>query len=227
MGSRLRRALRLVGIFRRDDLSSFELTLGPARDDTRRHAIESAKPIDRHTILETLGTSGLAASLLPVPLGNVLSGVGRDEKNPEDKVGETRVRFVRLTSGQALSMFEVILRDYPGVRKLYASLEKKGFELVEREVRGAVVRAYSADGVARREGIVIELSHESADGTEASFNVSIKDGVAGEADGSGGVKADYGIRRGGQLDIYEIEDGRSLLTRAAGTPGRASAERAE
>ncbi len=116
-------------------------------------------------------------------------------------------------------MFEVILRNYPGVRKLYASLEKKGFELVEREVRGAVIRAYSADGVARREGIVIELSHESVDGTEASFNVSIKDGVAGEADGSGGVKADYGIRRGGQLDIYEIEDGRSLLTRAAGTPG--------
>ena len=72
------------------------------------------------------------------------------------------------------------------------------------------MRAYAADGVARGEGIVMELPHRRADGAEASFHISIKDGMVGEG-GSGEVRAEYEIRRGERVDIYEIRDGRVRL----------------
>jgi hypothetical protein len=58
-----------------------------------------------------------------------------------------------------------------------------------------VIRAYAPDGAARGEGIVVELPHRRADGTEAVFSVSIKDGITGEGK-PGEVRADYVIGRG-------------------------------
>jgi hypothetical protein len=55
-----------------------------------------------------------------------------------------------------------------------------------------VIRAYTADGAAPGEGIIMELPHRRADGTEAMFNVSIKDGMPGEGK-PGEVRADYVI----------------------------------
>lgn len=210
MRSRLRWALRVAGIVRRDDVSSFELTL--SREGLRRYAIESVKPIDKRTVLKTLRTSSSAALLPERPL--------IEEERDENGLGETgaaaRIRFVRLTPEQALSAFEVIRKRDSSVGKLYASLQEKGFESIGEQARGAVIRAYSADGVARGEGTVIELPHKSADGTEAKFNVSIKDRTAGKGGvGSGEAKADYEIMRGERLDVYKFKDGRPQLAKVA------------
>ena len=58
-----------------------------------------------------------------------------------------------------------------------------------------MIRAYAPDGAARGEGIVVELPHRRADGTEAVFSVSIEDGITGEGK-RGEVRADYVIGRG-------------------------------
>ncbi len=113
-------------------------------------------------------------------------------------------------------MFGEIRRRYSDVRRLYAHLEAKNLDLIMAEARGAVIRAYAADGTARGEGIVMELPHRKADDTEASFHLSIMDRMTGEA-GSGEVRADYTIRRGERVDTYEIKDGRAHLVKRART----------
>jgi hypothetical protein len=56
-------------------------------------------------------------------------------------------------------VFDDIRGRDPDVRKLYAHLEAEGLELIGDETRGAVMRAYTAGGSARGEGITVELPH--------------------------------------------------------------------
>ncbi len=188
--------------------SGFELMLAPSREDPGRYAIESVREIDRRTAHRVLGTFGLAGIPSLVPSGSVLEE--RDEGVAGEAGCEPRITFIRLTPRQALSMFGEIRRRYSDVRELYAHLEAKELEPIGAGARGAVMRAYAADGIARGEGIVMELPHRGSDGTEASFHVSIKDWMAGEGS-SGEVRAEYEIRRSGQVDTYEIKDGRVRL----------------
>jgi hypothetical protein len=152
-----------------------------------------------------LRTFGLAGISSLVPAGSSLEE--RDEGGAGEAGSEPRITFVRLTPRQAMRMFGGIREGDPDVRKLYTDLEAKGLEPVRDEARGAVMRAYAADGAARGEGIVIELPHRGADGAEASFHVSVRDWMDGEG-GSGEVRADYEIRRGERVENYEIQDGR-------------------
>ncbi len=203
----------LMGLLRRrttrgDGASGFELMLAPSREDPGRYAIDSVRGIDRRTVHRVLGTFGLAGIPSLVPSGGILEG--RDKGVAGEPGSEPRVTFIRLTSRQALSMFGVIRRRYPDVHKLYAHLEAKNLEQIGAGVRGAVMRAYAADGIARGEGIVLELPHRGSDGAEASFHVSIKDWMGGEA-GSGEVRAEYEIGRGERVESYEIRDGRVRL----------------
>jgi len=197
---------RVARIVRQGDISGFELTLAPSREDSKGYAIESVKEIDRHTALKILGTSGLTTALLP---GLAESYPGQDDGDSSREAGaEPRISFVRLAPWQVLGMFDAIRIRDADVRKLYANLEGKNFGLIRDQVRGAVICAYAADG-ARGEGIVMELPHKRADGTEAVFNVSIKDGMTGGGGGkSGEVEADYVIRRGEQVEAYAVRDGR-------------------
>src|SRR3712207_2145408 len=96
---------------------------------------------------------------------------------------------------------------YSEVRKLYAHLDAKKLEPIGAGARGAVMRAYAADGVAHAEGIVLELPHRGADGAQATFRVSIRDWMDG-GDEPGEVRADYETRRGERVETYEIGDGR-------------------
>jgi hypothetical protein len=187
------RAARVARIFRRDEAPGFEITLAPSPEYSGGYAIESVKEIDRRTALKTLRTYGLVTFLLP---GNPRAREGRDGDSAE-KASASRIRFVRLTPRQTLRLFGSIRRRNPDVRKLYANLEGKGFGLIRGRARGAVMRAYAADGIAREEGLVIELPHRGAAGTEASFHVSIKDGMTGEVGARPAeVRADYAIREG-------------------------------
>jgi hypothetical protein len=111
-------------------------------------------------------------------------------------------------------LFASISRRNPDVRKLYANLEGKGFGLIKGRARGAVMRAYAADGIPRGEGLVIELPHRGAGGKEASFHVSIKDGMTGAVGAKPAeVWADYAIREGERIDTYTIEGGRATPSR--------------
>jgi hypothetical protein len=188
MGSR--RGKRVAGIARRGGVSGFELTLAPSGEDSKRYAIESVGEIDGHSALEALRTCSLAAAVLPEHF------LAREE---QDGTGEAsaaaRIALVRLAPRQVLSMFEVIRGRYAGVRRLYSNLEEGNFGLIGDRARGSVIRAYATDGAARGEGIVMELPHKRADGTEAVFNVSIKDGMTGEGE-PGEVRVDYVIGRG-------------------------------
>ncbi len=206
----LRRAAPGAGVYHEGSASGFELTLAPSREDPGRYAIESIKPLDRRTALRTLRTCRLTAAVLPKSFPAQEEQDGDGEAN-----AAARIRFVRLTPRQALSVFDEIRRRDADARKLYADLRGKGFDLIGDRVRGAVIRAYAADGAARGEGIVMELPHRRADGAEATFNVSIKDGMTGEA-GSGEVKADYAIRCGERVDAYEIRDGQARLAKEPG-----------
>jgi hypothetical protein len=211
MGSVLRRAAGGVGA------SGFELMLVPSREDSGRYAIESVKVLDRRRALEALRNSGL----MGIPsLAPSRSFPGREERG-EGVVGEAgsepRITFIRLAPRQALSMFDGIRRRDPDVRKLYAHLEARNLDLIWDEARGSVMRACAADGTALGEGIVVELAHRRADGAEASFQVSIKDWTAG---GAGEVRADYAIRRGKEVEIYEIQDGRAQLVKSTKTSRR-------
>jgi hypothetical protein len=205
MGLLLRPRTCVAGTTHGDGASAFELMLAPSREDPERYAIRSVRKVDCRTAHRTLRTFGLTGSPSLVPSGSILEE--RDEGGAGEAGSEPRITFVRLTPRQALRMFGEIRRRYSDVRKLYAHLEAKKLELIGAGVRGAVMRAYAADGTVRGEGIVIELPHRRSDGTEASFHVSIKDWMAGEG-GSGEVRVDYGTKRGGRVEIYEIKDGR-------------------
>jgi hypothetical protein len=185
---------------RESSASGFELTLASSQEESRRCVIESIKPLDRRTALKTLRTCGLGATVLPKSFLAREERVGNDAREAS---AAARIRFVKLTPRQALSMFDEVRRRDTSVRTLYANLRGKDFGLIRDQVRGAVVRAYAADGTARGVGIVMELPHRRADGAEAVFNVSVKDGMTGEG-WSGEVKADYDIRCGKQVDTYEI-----------------------
>jgi hypothetical protein len=206
----LRRMTRVARIARQGNVSGFELTLAPSREDSKGYVIESVKEIDRHTALKTLGTSSLTTTLLP---GLAKSYLGQDDRDGSREAGAApRISFVRLAPWQVLSMFDAIRRRDADVRKLYADLEEKNLSLIRDRVRGAVICAYAADGTARGEGLVIELPHKRADGTEAVFNVSIKDDITGGGRAkSGEVQADYAIRRGEQVEAYAVRDGRVSL----------------
>ncbi len=210
----LRRMTKVARISRQVDVSGFELTLAPSREDSKRYAIESVKEIDRHTALKTLGTSGLTTVLLPVLAKSCLDQEEHD--GSKEASGAPRISFVRLAPWQVLSMFDAIRRRDADVRKLYANLEGKDLVLIRDRVRGAVICAYAADGTARGEGIVMELPHKRADGAEASFNVSIRDGMTGGNEvNSGGVEADYTIRWGERVETYAIKGGRAHLVKRA------------
>lgn len=186
--------------------SDFELTLVPSRDDPRRYDIESVRPLDRCTALKTLRTFGVAGSTVP---GSLLDQEEQGEGDTRGASAAARIRFIRLTPLQALSMFDAIRERDPNVRRLYAHLKGKNFGLIREQARCAVMRAYAADGTIRGEGIVMELPHRKADGTEALFHVSIKDGMAGEGEGRPGeVKVDYVIGCGKQAGTYKVKDER-------------------
>lgn len=208
MGSMLRQVARAAGITSGGGASGFELMLAPSREDPGRYAIESVREIDRRAALKALRTFGLVSTPSLVPSGSALEE--RDEGGAGPASPEPRITFIRLTPRQALSMFAEIRGRYSEVRKLYAHLEAKDLELIGAGARGAVMRAYAADGTARGEGIVMELPHGRADGAEATFHVSIKDWMAGEG-GPGEVRAEYEIRRGERVETYEIKDKRVRL----------------
>jgi hypothetical protein len=185
MGSRRgRRVVHGGGVY------GFELTLAPSRGSSERYAIESVREIDRHTALDVLRTCSLAAAVLPE---NFL--LQEEQAGAVEASAAARIAFVRLAPRQVLSMFDVIRKRDAGVGKLYSSLEEENFGLIRDRARGSVIRAYAPDGAARGEGIVMELPHTGADGTEAVFNVSIKDRMTGEGK-PGEVRADYVITRG-------------------------------
>jgi hypothetical protein len=188
---------------------SFELMLAPSREEPGRYAIKSVREIDRRTARKALRAFGLVGIPSLVPFRSSVGGRAGGGAGEAGYSGP-RITFVRLTPRQALRMFGEIRRRDPDVRKLYAHLQAKDLKLIRSEARGAVMRAYAADGTARGEGAVIELPHGRADGTEASFHVSIKHRMAGEG-GSGEVRADYEIGRGEEVETYKIEDGRTFL----------------
>jgi hypothetical protein len=217
MGWGLRRAARMAKIAYRSSVSGFELTLVPLGENPRRYAIESVKQIDRRAILEMLRTSGLVNALLP---RGFLYRKGRAEVDTGKASAVPRITLIRLTPQQTLSAFNAILAKEPDVRKLYAHLKEKDFNLIGKRARSSVMRAYAADGIVREEGIVMELPHEGVAGADASFNVSVKDGMAGEGEAkSYEVRADYVIRRGKQAGTYTIEVVRPHLCRKE-RPGR-------
>jgi hypothetical protein len=204
MGWGLRRAARMAKIDSRRGVSGFELTLAPSGENPRRYAIESVKQIDRRAILETLRTSGLVNSLLPRSL---LYQEGQAEVETGKADAAPRISLIRLTPQQTLSAFNTIHAREPDVRKLYAHLKEKDFNLIGKWARGSVMRAYAADGIVRGEGVVMELPHEGATGADASFNVSVKDRMTSEGEvKSCEVRADYVIRRGNQASTYTIEE---------------------
>ena len=201
MGSR--RGKRAARVAHGGGVSGFELRLAPSRGDSNRYAIESVRKIDRHTALEALRTCSLAAAVLPK---YCLAQGGHD--GAVETSATARITFVRLAPRQVLSMFDVIRGRDAGVRRLYSNLEEGNFGLIRDRARGSVIRSYAPDGAARGEGIIMELPHKRADGTEAVFNVSIKDGMTVEGK-PGEVRADYVIRRGKQVvEAYAVGGGR-------------------
>jgi hypothetical protein len=204
IGWGLRRAAHMAKIDSRRGVSGFELTLAPSGKNPSLYAIESVKQIDRRAILETLRTSGLVNALLP-------RGLIHQERQVEGETGKadtaSRITLIRLTPQQTLSAFNTIHAREPDVRKLYAHLKEKEFNLIGKWARGSVMRAYAADGIVRGEGIVMELPHEGATGADASFNVSVKDKMVSEGEvKSCEVRADYVIRGGDQDGTYTIEE---------------------
>jgi len=133
------------------------------------------------------------------------------ERQAEGEAGKadtaSRITLIRLTPQQTLSAFNTIHAREPDVRKLYAHLKEKDFNLIGKWARGSVMRAYAADGIVRGEGVVMELPHEGATGADASFNVSVKDEMFSEGEvKSCEVRADYVIRGGDQAGTYTIEE---------------------
>lgn len=192
---------RVARIVSRDDAPGFEVTLVPSPEHPDNSAIKSVEEIDRRTALKTLRTYGLATFMLP---GDPRTREGRGGDGAK-RGSASRIRFVRLTPRQALRLFASIRRRNSDVRRLYADLQGKGFGLIRGRARGAVMRAYAADGIARGEGLVIELPHRGAGGTEASFHVSVKNGMTGEVEAKPDeVSADYAIREGERINTYTL-----------------------
>lgn len=200
------RTARVARIVRRDEAPGFEIALVPAPEHPGDYTTRSIKEIDRRTALKTLRTYGLG-TFPPPGDPRAREGSGRD---CAEKGNMARIRFVRLAPRQTLSLFDSISTRNPDVRRLYADFEGKGFGLIRGRARGALLRAYAADGIPREEVLVIELPHRGPGGKEASFNVSVRDGVTGEAGARPAeVRADYAIREGGRIDTYTIEGGRT------------------
>jgi hypothetical protein len=219
----LRRATRVARIARGAGARGFELMLAPSQEEPRRYAIESVKQIDRHTALKALRAFGLVGTTSLVRFKSLPGQKEQGEGGTGEASSAPRITFIRLTPRQAMSMFGAIRRRDSDVRELYAHLKAENWDLMSKEVRGAVIRAHAADGTARGEGIVIELPHEKADDTEALFHVSIKDWLAGEGEvGSGEVRAEYTIRRGEQVDTYAIKGGRAHLAKRVRTSRQTS-----
>jgi hypothetical protein len=213
MGWVLGRATDVAGIARGAGASGFELLLTPSREDPGHYAIGSVGLIDRRAAHEVLRDFELVGTSSFVPYRSIVGRGEQDEGGVGTAGPQPRITLVRLTPRQAWRIFARIRRREPDVRKLYAHLGTRNLEQIRDEARGSVMRAYAANGVARGEGVVVELLHRRADGTEASLHVSIKDWMADEG-GSGEVKAEYEIRHGEQIEIYEIEDGRVCLVEA-------------
>ena len=204
MGCGLRRVARIAKISSRGGASGLELSLLPSEESPRRYAIKSVKQIDRRTIMETLSTSDLMNSLLP--RGSFYQE-GQAEVNT-GKVGTApRLVLIRLTPQETLSVFDTIRTRKPDVCRLHTHLREKDFNLIGERARGLVVRAYAAGGIVLGEGVVIELPHEGVAGTDASFNVCVKDEMSSKGEAkSGEVRADYVIKRGKQAGTYMIEE---------------------
>jgi hypothetical protein len=203
----------LIGLLRRRTTHragafGFELMLAPSREYPDRYAIVSVRKINRRTVHRALRTFSLVGIPSLVPSVGILEA--RDEGDAGTASPEPRITFIRLTPRQVLKMFGEIREKYPDVRELYTYLEAKELEPIGAGARGAVMRSCAADGIVCGEGIVMELPHRRADGTEASFHVSIRNWTGGEA-GSGEVSADYEVRRGERVETYEIRDGRVRL----------------
>jgi hypothetical protein len=208
---------RIAKIASRSRASGFELTLAPSGENPRHYAIGSIKQIDRRAILEMLRTSSLVNALLP---RSFLYQEGQAEVDTGKAGAAPRITLIRLTPQQTLGAFNTIRAREPEVRKLYAHLKEKDFNLIGERARGSVMRAYAADGIVRGEGVVMELPHEGMAGTDASFNVSVKDGMAGKGEAkSCEVRADYVIRRGKHAGTHTIVEVRPHLCRKE-RPGR-------
>ena len=171
--------------------SGFELSLAPSSEDPGRFTIRSIGEISRRSTLETLRTFGLVPGLLSVTSDCRLA------KEGQDSTGNTadRIEVVRLSPQQTLRMFDAIRSRNPEVRGLYADLEGRGFSLIPNRVRGTVMRAYSADGLARGGGFVVELGHETMDGAIAWFHLSARERM-GDSAVPDEVSADYTVRIG-------------------------------
>jgi hypothetical protein len=128
---RARRKKRIAGTSRQGGVWSFELTLVPSREDSRRYASESVREIDRHEALEALRTCSLAAAVLPDNLH-----LAREERDGVGKASAAaRISFVRLALWQVVSMFDVIRGRDAGVLKLYSDLEEGDFGLIRDRAR--------------------------------------------------------------------------------------------
>lgn len=205
-----RRAARIARITRQGDIQGFEMTLAASTQDSPGpYAIESVKRIDRLTALKTLGAFGLAATLLPALPNGVIAREVAGDNSAKAASAVARVRQVKLTPRQALSVFNTVRRQDPNTRKLYAHLQNSKFNLVRTQIQGAVVRTYAADGTAQAASTYINLPHKKANGTSSFFTIRIIGGVAnGSGATAGKVKVDYGIfTRTGGFITYAVVSG--------------------
>ncbi len=118
---------------------------------------------------------------------------------------------MRLSPRQTVRIFDAVRSGDPEVRGLYADLEGEGFGLIADRARGTVMRAYSADGVARGGGIVVELPHEGPGGALAWFHLSAREEMGDAA--SDDVSADYSVWRGGRVETRTAKGGRARSER--------------
>jgi hypothetical protein len=163
----------------RDRAPGFELSLAPSGTDPARFVIESVGEIGPRSALETLRTFGLG-SVLPVPAPGAPEGeeprIAADRTSGEGRIsGVARISVVRISSLQALRLLSAIRRRDPRVGALYARVRREGYSVLTDRVRGTVMRAYTADGLARGGGIVVELACERGDGTRARLCVSARE----------------------------------------------------
>lgn len=199
-----------------DGTSGFELSLAPSSEDPTRFTLESIGEISRRSALKTLRTFGLAPGLLSVLPDRFLA---QEEQDRASAVAD-RIEVVRLSPQQTLRMFDTVRSRDPNVSELYADLERKGFSPILDRARGTVMRAYSADGLTRGGGIVVELAHERPDGAIAWFHVSTRERMGGGSTEPDEVSADYTVSLGERVETYAVGDGRGM--RAVAVKGQAS-----
>lgn len=185
----------MIGRARWEGASGFELSLAPSSEHPGRFTIESIGEISRRSALETLRTFGLVPRFLFVLPDRLLAKDGRDRA----RTTADRIEVVRLSPRQTLRMFDAIRSREPSVRELYVDLEGMGFSLILDRARGTVMRAYSADGLARGGGLVVELGHERPDGAIARFHVSTREKMGGSAVPAE-FSASYTVRIGDRVE---------------------------